>query len=587
MPASRGGLLGRLVPLLLLGVVAAYAFLLRCVHLLNPDHYYIISPDSHFFNWEAKLLLRGENTDGTLHSGLTYPLAYFAKTISSVTGASPEEALRLAGILVPPVLGVLSVIAIYLAVSKIYSSRVGLFSAFAWSVAMPAVMTQASGYLDRDGLNLLLIIIGASAFYLAGDWPLRLGRLEVGWLVGGIAVLAVSALLLMEWLWLGAAILVGIVVAMVALEFVIGLASRLVPSLLAEEDPLALPLLFVRKVPPSIVAAVKASSWKPLAVVLVVGLMVAVIGPGTLTLQDMYREGSQLVQDALSGTATVSELQGLTLGDLLSYGLLSIPLLIGLYIAIRSRRRADILYLGWFGVLFLGGLFARRLFLYAAPAVCVIIGLGLASLIDRSKLGLSRGDLRMALNVVPNRLLRYARIAAAVVLVLLLLPPSLSAYQLGSYRLVAANNDWEAALDYLSESTPAEAVVMSWWDYGYWILDIAERKPVVDNGRHSEATDHDIALVYVTKEDSEAVRVMQRYAADYLVFSTVEYGSLPLITELALGERFGDGVSMPRQMRGSLYARSLSGDWEFGGGLKRAYPGPEVAEPRVVILKVE
>jgi asparagine N-glycosylation enzyme membrane subunit Stt3 len=585
-PKSKRSREWKLLPLVVLGALAVYASILRCLHLLNPDHYYIISPDSHVFNWQAKLLLSGETPPMTLHSGLTYPMAYIARSLNLVTGMPPEQALKLAGILVPPLLGVISVFAIYLAVSRMYDRRAALFSAFAWAIASVPVFIQAAGYVDRDGLSIVLITMGVFICHFSRNWSFTVGRLELGWLVGGFTVFAVATFLYIEWMWLGSVILLSILFAVVAIEMLTTFASRLVRSLLAEEDLLAMPMVFLKTTPSGIVAAVRGSNWKPLAAVLTVSLLVGTVAGGSVSIRGMYAEGSQLVRDALSGTATTDELQGLTAGDLLSYGLLTIPLLIGLYVAVRNRRRSDILLLGWLGVLFLGGLIAKRLFLYAAPAICVLAGLGLSILFDFGKAKLSLSDLTAAFMLGNKRVVVYARMAGGVVLVVLLLLASFSAYHLGSYRLMAAGNEWEAALTYLREGTPEEAVVMSWWDYGYWILDIAGRQPVVDNGRHWEQIDRDIALVYVAEEDSEAIGIMERYGANYLVFSTLEYGSLPRITELALGERLGDFSSIPAEMRDSLYARSLSGTWEFGDRLKRVYPGPEVEEPEVVILRV-
>ena len=65
----------------------------------------------------------------TLHSGLVYPLAYIAKFVSSVFNISPAESLDLAGKLLPPTLGLISLVVIYLATRKMYGHRVGLFCA--------------------------------------------------------------------------------------------------------------------------------------------------------------------------------------------------------------------------------------------------------------------------------------------------------------------------------------------------------------------------------------------------------------------------------------------------------------------------
>ncbi len=44
-----------------------------------------------------------------------------------------------------------------------------------------------------------------------------------------------------------------------------------------------------------------------------------------------------------------------------------------------------------------------------------------------------------------------------------------------------ATNDWLDAMTWLKENTPDDSVVASWWDYGYWISTLAERKTLADN----------------------------------------------------------------------------------------------------------
>ena len=42
-------------------------------------------------------------------------------------------------------------------------------------------------------------------------------------------------------------------------------------------------------------------------------------------------------------------------------------------------------------------------------------------------------------------------------------------------------NDWKDAMQWLKENTPKDAVVASWWDYGYYITTLGERKTLADN----------------------------------------------------------------------------------------------------------
>jgi len=44
-----------------------------------------------------------------------------------------------------------------------------------------------------------------------------------------------------------------------------------------------------------------------------------------------------------------------------------------------------------------------------------------------------------------------------------------------------STNDWLDAMQWLRENTPEDAVIAAWWDYGYWISTLSERKTLSDN----------------------------------------------------------------------------------------------------------
>jgi len=317
--------------------------------------------------------------------------------------------------------------------------------------------------------------------------------------------------------------------------------------------------------------AVKESNWRPFALIIGLSALFGGISPG---FPYMYRLATAIAREALSPTAggvSVAEMQGLGLGDLLGYGFLIIPLGIGLSIILVNHRRADLFLLLWFFSLFFLGLFARRVFLYAAPAACVISGLGLAFIWNPERSRLLR-------RYIETSVFRYAKIGAVVFLLLLLSLSSFWAYTIGSGRMMAPDNNWQDALIYLRDSTPEEAVIMSWWDYGYWILDLAERRPVVDNGYYAYDLERlrDVGLAYCTTEPSEAVQVMQKHGADYLVFSRLEEDIFAGIAEFGLGEEYRDSDSIVEKLKDSLYVRALSGDFQSDQGLVLVYRNDEV-----------
>jgi len=66
-----------------------------------------------------------------------------------------------------------------------------------------------------------------------------------------------------------------------------------------------------------------------------------------------------------------------------------------------------------------------------------------------------------------------------------------------------STNDWADSMQWLRENTPKDAVIASWWDYGYWISTLAERKTLADNSTLLDWQIRKIAATYMsTPEDA-------------------------------------------------------------------------------------
>ena len=59
----------------------------------------------------------------------------------------------------------------------------------------------------------------------------------------------------------------------------------------------------------------------------------------------------------------------------------------------------------------------------------------------------------------------------------------------GASYFPIATNDWLDALEWIKTSTPEDAVIASWWDYGYWISTMGERASVADNATPKHGRD--------------------------------------------------------------------------------------------------
>ena len=74
--------------------------------------------------------------------------------------------------------------------------------------------------------------------------------------------------------------------------------------------------------------------------------------------------------------------------------------------------------------------------------------------------------------------------------------------------------DWLEALAWIHDNTPDSAVVMAWWDYGYWIMALADRKTLADNGTGNTTQIAMIAQMFMRNETT-AIPMMQRYNVSY------------------------------------------------------------------------
>ena len=80
--------------------------------------------------------------------------------------------------------------------------------------------------------------------------------------------------------------------------------------------------------------------------------------------------------------------------------------------------------------------------------------------------------------------------------------------------------DWMHALMWMKENLPEDAVVFSWWDYGYWITAIADKRSLADNGTINSTQIAVIAVTFLSNE-SQAIPILKRYNVTHIaVFAT-------------------------------------------------------------------
>jgi dolichyl-diphosphooligosaccharide--protein glycosyltransferase len=83
-------------------------------------------------------------------------------------------------------------------------------------------------------------------------------------------------------------------------------------------------------------------------------------------------------------------------------------------------------------------------------------------------------------------------------------------------------NDWLETLEWIKLNTPENAVIASWWDYGYWIQTISERASLADNSTIHTFIIQNIARMLLSTPD-DSWNMLKEMDADYvLVFLSAQ-----------------------------------------------------------------
>ena len=92
-----------------------------------------------------------------------------------------------------------------------------------------------------------------------------------------------------------------------------------------------------------------------------------------------------------------------------------------------------------------------------------------------------------------------------------------------------STNDWSDAMQWLRENTPEDAVIAAWWDYGYWIGTLGERKTLADNATVLDWQIRKIAAMYMSTPEDAWQILMSKASSDV----SSHYVTLPAdITDL-------------------------------------------------------
>jgi len=127
-----------------------------------------------------------------------------------------------------------------------------------------------------------------------------------------------------------------------------------------------------------------------------------------------------------------------------------------------------------------------------------------------------------------------------------------------------STNDWPDAMQWLRENTPEDAVIASWWDYGYWISTLAERKTLADNSTLLDWQIRKIAATYMSTPE-DAWRIL---TADTDTNVSSHYVTLP--SNISTPTRQGDNIYDEKQQKLDAFK-----EWKDDPTIEKIYD-PEI-----------
>ncbi|HKM75798.1 MAG TPA: STT3 domain-containing protein [Candidatus Bathyarchaeia archaeon] len=455
----------------------------------------------------------------------------------------------------PVVAGTLTVLAAYVLGKDIWGRGVGMFTALFLALNPSSIGRTQLGFLRHEPLGILLMILififfrrattsntsprkamayaaltGFCLFYLSASWAAAFFPLDL--IVLYIIILALIGRS-SKRIFVSYSIAMGIF-----LLFTPFLVPKLGFSTLQDLTWLAVPVgevfLLCREVTGYI-------SSRKMQIYLLAGVVLATVGVTFLLsylhiIADPYGKFYAVINPFVRGNvpiiASVAEHQPATWSSFFyEFGTILLLGMFGFVFILQRAKNEDIFLLLW-GItsVYFAASFVR-LTLLLAPAFCILAAIGTV------ELGKPAVDIIREAVIFPTRKTRVvARIGrefgvAIFLILLIIMVPSFYRSVQASYQpatIVTSSiptaptvgnelhyDDWLQALAWMRQNTPPSAVVFAWWDYGYWITALGDRRTLADNGTQNSTQ---IAMIAQTFLDNAtfAVPNLKRYNVTYV-----------------------------------------------------------------------
>ena len=199
----------------------------------------------------------------------------------------------------------------------------------------------------------------------------------------------------------------------------------------------------------------------------------------------------------------------LTAGDLGHagrIGLLVLPITMAMLFVVADDREVDadqgtgVIVVIWFLAALLLAYGGERFVMLLVPPFALTFAAG----VGRLEQWLAERIRGLA---VQQRLL--ARCMLCAILLAVLIEPVRKGYTTARTYMPAMSDTWWDVLTTLRNESPPDTIINAWWDYGYWIKYVAERRVIADGGSLSTHVSHWFARALVAADERESLGLLR------------------------------------------------------------------------------
>jgi len=543
-------------------------------HQYRMTEYIVKNGFASWFSWHDNMTWYpyGRDMPTTNYPGVAFTGAALYLFVRSI---GMEMSLYQFCVFFPVLFGSAAVVALYFLGKEVWGKSVGLFAALFLAFSSSHISRTAMGWYDDETIGIFSMIL-FFAFFIKAISPnrslrssiiyatlsgLMLSYISWGW--GAfrypMSLMALFSVVLILTRRYSRRLLFSYAITYGLALFVATQLPRLGYDFLTEWSSMATLGVFLLLCAAELYNSVKDYRQRLLvtggiigllvvgAVVLwQLGLMTALGGKFEAILNPSERLGLPIVE-------SVAEHRPATWASFFyEFGIMIFLGIFGLFFAAQRRRNSDIFLIVFAlsAVYFAGSLV--RLTLLLAPVFCIL------SAVTIVELGKPSVDILKETVIFPKKRVRStARVGkefgVAILLILLLVTmptfyyATAAAYTpativTGSLPITPGEGeerkygDWLEALSWMRGNLPEDAVVFSWWDYGYWITAMAERRSMADNGTINGTQVAVIGTTFLSNE-TYALPTLKKYGVTHIaIFVTWTTGSDGTIQWVGFGE---------------------------------------------------